>query len=223
MKCDIKIMAVPTRMENVRVLCDKLSLSIQDDVYVDYKMEGKPLKTSRGAYCLPHESDTTHRLVLQDDIEVCNGLTGFCDELVNKYPNAIIALFNSGYGATNAPDNAIFKSNFLYGPAIIIPLHYLEIMYSFLDRTNPEFSHSDWFYSLFASMYQIPMITLNPVCIRHLKLNSEMGHTGKDRVSSPKVFESNPEIGKYRDLVGTSFILFKNTKLDYNKFITNSI
>ena len=66
-KCDIKFMAVPSRMQNVVRQCSNFGLTF-NDVAIDTAMAGLPLRTSQKAFSLPMEEGVTHRLVLQDDL-----------------------------------------------------------------------------------------------------------------------------------------------------------
>lgn len=180
MKCDIKIMAVPTRMANVVALCGQLGLTI-NDVFCDYKMQRKPLYTSRGAFMLPYADGITHRLVLQDDVMICDNLQEFCDMLVNRYPNDIITLFYNQHRKlkiTDAPP-CVRRVRSMTGQGIIIPRKYIADIFSFLDKHNPDYPHDDAYYNLYCKLHKLRILCPIPNVINTREdINSEMDNYG---------------------------------------------
>ncbi len=203
MKCDIKIMAVPTRLANVAYLCGQLGLTMQD-VFVDYEMRHRPMYTSRGAFTLPHAEGVTHRLVLQDDVKIAPNLQTFCDMLVNRYPNDVISLFhNQKHPLKNKPiPYSIRRTAVATGQGLIIPLKYLSAMYAYLDKHNPDYPHDDWYYSFYCKEFKIGMKVCIPNVVDSMtneECPTEMFHTGSWEVKSIGFDNSDPMTHEWID------------------------
>lgn len=96
MKCDIKIMGSPKRLENIMQEVYALGLDICKDVFLDDRPNGgDALYTARKTWNLPFAEDITHRCVLQDDVQICEGFYEAIQKLVNLYPDAVISLYSS--------------------------------------------------------------------------------------------------------------------------------
>lgn len=216
MKCDIKIMAVPTRMANVVALCGRLGLTI-NDVFCDYEMRKKPLYTSRGAFMLPYEDGVTHMLVLQDDVKICENLQAFCNMLVNRYPNDVISLFHNQKLPLRNEQVApyvIRRTAFATGQGIIIPRKYLADIYSFLDEHNPDYPHDDWYYNFWCKKNKVRELTCIPNLVDSMsneECPTEMNHTGRYEVKSAGFIGESIDPMKYEWVDDT-----KNTRLSYN-------
>jgi hypothetical protein len=90
---DIKIYGVPKRNENIEKLASKLLLSDSDIFYDDRPNGGNALYTALKVYNAPCSPDLTHRIVLQDDIEICNNFRDICNNIIATHPDKIIMLF----------------------------------------------------------------------------------------------------------------------------------
>lgn len=142
-KCDIKFMAVQSRMCNVTKLCTQLGLSVSD-VAIDKEMSGLPLRTSQTAFSLPYEDGVTHRLVLQDDLVINPYLKESIQTLVNRFPDNPICLYT--YKKKDNIEKGVYKLHFMTAPALIMPRRIMnEINNEY--RQYPMFIHDDWFYS----------------------------------------------------------------------------
>ena len=69
---DIRIMATPRRKEMAENLCKKLDLSLDHIVWDDRPNGGFPRYTARKAWLFPFEETCTHRIVIQDDVDICD-------------------------------------------------------------------------------------------------------------------------------------------------------
>lgn len=157
-KCDIKFMAVPSRMQNVVRQCSYFGLTF-NDVAIDTAMSGLPLRTSQEAFSLPPEEGVTHRLVLQDDLIVNQHIKDGVQYLVNRFPENPIALYT--YKAKKHLSKGIYKLHFCPGPAIVMP-------FSIMDKIKeeyhlyPNFPHDDWFYSWYCKNNGIKVLGVVP-------------------------------------------------------------
>lgn len=214
MKCDIKIMAVPSRLGNVAQLCSQLGLTIEDCA-IDYEYSHLPLKTSREAFSLPYAEGVTHRLVLQDDVKICDNLQAFCDMLVNRYPESIIALCerDNSKKKKEIPHNCVHTTKFVTGQGLIIPRKYLNSIFNYLDRNNPSYPHDDWYYSYWAKIHKIEILSVFPSVVDSYRLKdvpSEMGHKGMFEVRAGLFDAEDPMLKEWndrRDIVTKSSLL----------------
>lgn len=176
-KCDIKFMAVPSRMQNVVRQCSCLGL-IFEDVAIDTAMSGLPLRTSQKAFSLPREEGVTHRLVLQDDLIINPYIKENVQDLVNLFPENPIALFTYKREEKSVIlENGIYKLHFMPGPAIIMP-------FSIMDKIREEhinyqnFRDDDWFYSWFCHRNNIKVLGVVPNLVTlDLKFESTLNNT----------------------------------------------
>jgi len=166
-KCDIKFMAVPSRMQNVVTLCNQLGLSY-NDVAVDHDMRGLPLLTSQKAFSLPRKDGVTHRLVLQDDLILNPYLMESIQALVNRFPDNPIALYTYKREEHDADlKQGVYKLHFIPGLAIIMPLKVMDGIIE-VYKDYPLFRDDDWFYSWYCKRNDIKcygvipnLVTLN--------------------------------------------------------------
>lgn len=180
MKCDIKIMAIPERMEHVVSLSVKLGLTIRD-IFVDYKHEKNPMKTSKGAFLLPVEQSQkpiTHRCVIQDDIEVCKDFAVFVNYLAERFPDDIITLFNTSPKIADIPNGSIVTAgNGMWGVANIIPMKYLDSIFGEQELFCPSFRDDDRWYANWAKKHGVRILTTSPTSVNTIKGSpSSMGH-----------------------------------------------
>ena len=178
-QCDYKIMGIPKRMLNVARLCSKLGLTIEDAV-IDHKQEGNPMKTSRRAFTEPIPNGVTHRCVLQDDVDICEGFKELVNTLINRHPDAIFSLYSRKRGNSNIPEGSIVSTGGrIWGPCVIIPIKYLDGIYDKYDSGYEGYIHDDGFYCGYAKWKKIPVLTTYPCAVKLLDEESLLGHTLK--------------------------------------------
>ena len=78
------------RKDNILKMKEFLNLSDSDIFLDDRPNGGHALYTARKTWELPFNDDTTHRCVLQDDLEVCDGeyiesLDDLCRRSLHKF------------------------------------------------------------------------------------------------------------------------------------------
>lgn len=180
MRCDVKIMAVPSRSHLVTQTLIKLGLSNQDVIY-DTKGEKMPLKTMMKALELPVQEGITHRCIIQDDVEVGDKFWDNINFLCENYPNSVFSLFMSDSLAKlyEKYNGIICKTGgAIWGQAVIIPLsllNYMETLYSHIQ----DYPHDDRFVQYCCAKKKIEVLTTVPCIVDHLcrqKYNSAMGH-----------------------------------------------
>ena len=132
MKFDIKITGVHQRDQWINDLKKELNLKDTDVIYDDRPNGGNAIYTVEKAWMEPIPEGITHRLVIQDDVIVCNDFISIVNKMINAHPDAIFALFPNAYRRYEQLN--IFKEiNTPYitgkgfsGNAIILPVKYIE-------------------------------------------------------------------------------------------------
>lgn len=163
---DIKIMGCKERKENIERIVDKLFLQQSD---VCYDEDRNPLHTAIKAWNQEFTSDITHRVLLQDDIELCKDFIDICNRIVKTHPDKVIALFpfdtiNIDFEINETP---FYDLKILSGAGIICPTIYIE---SFVKYAN-EFPYKDkdnWTLYYFCKKNNIRMIQTVPALIQHI-------------------------------------------------------
>jgi hypothetical protein len=203
MKCDIKFMCIESRMLNVASVCSQLGLSFSEDVFVDYEMRHNPYYSSAKAFALPMSEGTTHRCVLQDDVDICENFQDALNELVNAYPDAVFSLFCTSKKMNNYPENSVIKTGGqIWGPAVVIPVKYLEAMRQDHELACPSLEHDDVFYSDYCWRHKIPVLTTIPNIVQHLGKDSSLGHSYN--FVSPCCNLENPVGRKWENMTSSS-------------------
>lgn len=92
---DIKIMATPKRKEQAQKLCKKLNLSFENIIYDDRPNGGMPRYTAEKAWLSPFEETTTHRMVIQDDVEICDDFLSAVFNCLTFQPEQVWTFFST--------------------------------------------------------------------------------------------------------------------------------
>lgn len=176
-RCDIKMMGVPERLAHITETSLQLGMG-HNDCYIDYAHAGSPLKTSRGAFSLPVVEGITHRCVVQDDVDFCEDFPAFVNHLVNICPDSIFSLFCGSSKAKSYEAGTIIRTGgCMWGPAVIIPIKYLESIFKELDEYDPNYRHDDCWYAYWAVQHKVKILTTLPTPVNTLPaIDSSMGH-----------------------------------------------
>lgn len=172
-KCDVKIMAVKPRREMVLRMCEQLGLEEKDTViYDDRPQGGGPQYTRKKCWFAPIPEGVTHRVVLQDDLEVCDNFVEIVNEIVNVHPEFIFSLFCSRmryeYALPNSP-YVVIKGCNAWGQGIMMPLKFVKPLYDFVDtELCPDFPRDDGIYAWWAQKEKMHILTTVPSTIQHL-------------------------------------------------------
>lgn len=90
---DIKIYGVLQRRNNIEKVARQLDLTDADIFYDDRPNGGSALYTAKKAFTAPRPLGLTHRIVLQDDVQICNSFRDICETIIATHPDKIFALF----------------------------------------------------------------------------------------------------------------------------------
>lgn len=188
-KVDVKIMAVKPRRKMVLKMCEQLGLKEEDCViYDDRPSGGGTLYTCRKCWNAPVKEGITHRVVLQDDLELCNDFIDIMNVIVNVNPEFIFTLFCPRVRFEHARNDSpyvIIKGWNTWGQGIMMPVSYVKPMFGFADRElGDDFPFDDGIYSWWAKEEKIWIATTIPSTVQHLcPTESTLGYNNKNKVS----------------------------------------
>lgn len=199
---DIKIYGVEKRISMIKNTVSKLNLT-DDDVFLDDRPNGgDAFYTSKKALLAPPQAEITHRIILQDDIEVCNNFKEIASEIIKTHSDKIIALFprdfylsmviNKNKNISNKTPY-IANSSFISGCGFILPYEYIPRYLSYAEaHKNDEGFYEDHAWFDWAMENNITILNTIPALIQHLGDNSLVF---KDNVAirRTKFFEENPK------------------------------
>lgn len=178
-KCDVKIYGINERKENILHNKEILGLSDNDIQMVERCWENRwPYKMAKKAFLQePSDPSITHRLVLQDDVELCPDFYEYLNKIVNARPDDIIMLTALDFRTQNEyADNLkspyVEVGIYVSGCAVIVPLKYVEDMFKWFEQTYSQIAignpHEDVAFLFYAKAHNIKCITTVPSIVQHL-------------------------------------------------------
>jgi len=190
-KIDIKIMAVLKRKDNALRLAESTSLSNRDIIFDDRGVAGggDAWYNAKRCWLFPLEAGTTHRLVLQDDIIVCNDFTDYVLKAVEQHPKAIWSFYNGGwikneFKTKNTPYCKINGCR-TGAQALLIPVEHIQKMIDFTDNfLGSDYKHDDQRVGFYSLCNGINVMCCIPSLSDHIGFDSCIPHhNNKSRVS----------------------------------------
>lgn len=194
---DIRIMAHPSRKDNVNKIVQKLGLSEDIIVWDDRPNGGDAWYTAKKAWMMPIGKEYTHRLVLQDDVDVCNDFVANATAIAERHKTHAITLINfrnpSNY--PNEKGTPYYRVPSMPGCAIMLPRTIIHPCIEWCDnykniRIGP---HDDLLISDYCARNGILMVCTIPSIVQHLDGKSllPVNYTW-DRVS--RNYDENPNV-----------------------------
>lgn len=194
---DVCIMAHPSRTENVKIICNTLDLSDDSVFWDDREDGGDAMYTARKAWQSPIPEKSTHRLVLQDDIVICDNFLTIVNRVASTHKDSIVTLFHCDKHDTAS---RYIPTKRIRGCAIMIPVKMLEDLWWFVDN-RMEFYRKPQLEEIlkrdtsciqvWSSAKRIPCYTTVPSLVQHIGDESLVGLT-KKRVAPD--FTMNPPL-----------------------------
>jgi hypothetical protein len=190
----VKIMATPKRTKYLSSMLKSLKLDKSIVVFDDRKKGGDAMYNARRCWLSPLEhNQVTHRLVLQDDLELVDNFLDIVKQALDSFPDAIWSLYSSRiYYEDRESDDTPYlsiKGNGVHGQAIIIPVKYIKDCFNWIDETlGFDYPHDDCAIGTYANVKNIPVYTTIPSLVQHLAPNeSALKYNNKNKIS--KVYE----------------------------------
>ena len=199
---DIKVYGVEKRMPMIKNIMNKLDLT-EDDVFLDDRPHGgDALYTSKKALLASPRFDITHRVVLQDDVEVCNNFKQIVAEIIKTHPDKIIALFPWDFYLKIVLDNNpnlvnqtpyVENGRHVTGCGFILPYQYIRPYLCYAE----EHCHDKWFYEDqawfdWAKENKITILNTIPALIQHLG-DESLIFKDKTLIRRTNFYEENPQ------------------------------
>lgn len=218
-KLDVKIMGVKKRADMIAGLLKTTGLDISSVVLDDrgYTGGGDAWYNAKRAWLSPIPEGCTHRLVLQDDIVICDGFIEICEKIINVFPEAIFSLYGGTWitpkmRKTDSPYINV-RGCGIGGVAIIMPVEHIPKMIAWSDSVfGKDYKHDDGRIGFYALCHAIKVFGTIPDLTDHLPVQTCIrGHNRKDRVSKTWI---GKEIGKQD---------WDNTDYNNTPFMTNDI
>lgn len=166
---DIKIMAHPSRRDNVLKILKQLNMEENIVIYDNREIGGDALYTARKAWLSPLPSDKTHRLVLQDDILLCDNFLNIVSDIINTMKDKVISLFNLvPIEMVKNKQCCYMKYETLSGCAIIMPAIYIQECWRWIDDNSGGRKQDDLLIADYCKKHNIDMFTTIPTIVQHL-------------------------------------------------------
>ena len=194
---DIRIMASPKRETNVKYILNKLKMSDDIVVWDDRPNGGDAMYTARKAWLSPIDKDTTHRLVLQDDIDICENFIENVEEIAKRNPDNIVSLINF-LNPTNYPNKRgtpYYQVSVVPGCAIMMPSYMITNCMDWCDNYEDKSLaiHDDLMISKFANTNGVKLVTILPCIVQHCGAESLLSiKYSWDRIC--KNYDPNPNV-----------------------------
>lgn len=198
---DIKIMAHPSRKDNVLKLLDKLGFDESIVVYDDRENGGDSIYTSEKAWRQPIiDNKITHRIVLQDDIDVCDNFLQTMSKIINDMPDICVSLYNGiPIDVRISKIDPYVKVNELCGVGIILPVKYIDDCWNWINSQSEEnyCKCDDIMIHKYCKSQNIDVYTTIPLTVQHIGdteykslLDVEYSHTRISNLYSNKAYEN---------------------------------
>ncbi len=194
---DIKIVASRQRQEMVENLRDALELTDQDIFYDESAETGNPYLPVKQTWLLPHEEGVTHRVVLNDDVQVCNGFKQIIEQMAQSHPDCAFSLFTMAFDGDcyndfiSGLDSPYIRHDWsMWGCAILLPIGIVEECFSYIDTVFGNDALESFGILSFLRHKQIPVLSTIPITVQHIGDDSLYDPSLPVRRSSR--FEENP-------------------------------
>lgn len=199
MTVDFKIVAVKERQKMAESLRDALELADADIVYDERPGGGNPYVPTKEAWLKPCSAGVTHRVVLNEDVQVCQDFKQVCNQIAHSHPDCAFSLFTRELDSIYYDDfitslsTPFVEHNWaLWGCAILLPLSIVEECFQYIDACFDENVHESYGILSFLKHRKIPIIAPMPVIAQHI---------GDDSLYDPALpvrrtcrFEEDPKV-----------------------------
>lgn len=166
---DIRIMAHRSRRDNVLKILKQLNMDESIVTYDDRENGGDALYTAKKTWLTPIPANKTHRLVLQDDVLLCDNFINIVHDIINTLKDSVITLFNLLPNDFNKNKTCCYKKyETLSGVAIIMPTIYIQECWDWIDENCNECNHDDLMIASWCKENHIDMYTTIPSIVQHL-------------------------------------------------------
>jgi hypothetical protein len=166
-------------------------------------------------------TDSTHHILLQDDVRVCPEFAAGVKEVIKAYPDQVISLFAMPRKGFESLSSRWGEAEGTWGCGIVMSK---ELIREFLDweaeHVMPEFKHDDSRISLWCVKTKRTVKVPFPNLVDHLTMKSVMGNGwNKPRVSLDFMEDKTPFDYDWSDKA--NLMRSVNSYTQYNKYLIN--
>ena len=171
----IKIVGVREREYMIDEMNRQLQLSAGDIIYDERPGGGYAFPMLKKAWLDPYAEEETHRVVLNDDLELCDDFINICNQIAKAQPNSIVSFFSTYFNSSYC-DQEIQKLQTpyvrhdvgIYGCAIMMPKDVAIECMEFTSMNYPDIKFESRAFTQFAREKDIPIITTLPCLVQHI-------------------------------------------------------
>ena len=205
---DIHIYACEKRRANAERLAKLLNAELHwdtSDLPTPYE---RYIINCKSAWLAPMPKKLTHRIVLADDADVCEGFKEIAAKCAKAYPRYIWSFVSQGE-MDNAPYH-IMCNHFPMGVAMMIPAEYIkEIFEPWEARPGDADDLAKWGRNTDETIVErfvirhrgdIHLLTTNPNIAAHLGVDESVLRPGEDNSYESKTFILKPDPKRWDDI-----------------------
>ena len=189
-------MAHPARSDNVVKMLNDLDLPESIVSWAD-DPNGGAMSTARKAWQTPFPEGCTHRLVLQDDAELCDNFKEIAEIVASKHPDEIVTFCHEKEFDT---DERYQPFELTMGVALMVPVKLLDDFWWFVEKRVPLFAghfaedvlkRDTSCMRMWLRYRHIPCITTVPTLVQHI---GDVSLVGIDRLRVAPDFDKHPPL-----------------------------
>lgn len=201
---DVHIFGVREREHMLEATAVKLGIDKAHIHYDDRPDGGCVMYTAKKAWLADIPNEITHRVVLQDDVEACNGAIEIWQEIVNTHPDAIFSLCPFQYPRKQVElDNLLtpyLEANTMSACGIIMPVKYIKPCFDWIDKHHPDAKEDDFYIERWAEVHSVRRLTTIPATVQHIGDKSVYTPTAPIRRTA--YYEENPKVDWDNHMIG---------------------
>lgn len=171
----IKIVGVREREYMIDEMNRQLQLPAGDIIYDERPGGGYAFPILKKAWLDPFAEGETHRVVLNDDLELCDDFINICNQIAKAQPNSIVSFFSTYFNSSYC-DQEIQKLQTpyvrhdvgIFGCAIMMPKNVAIECMEYTNNYYPDIKFESRAFTQFARERGIPIITTLPGLVQHI-------------------------------------------------------
>lgn len=205
-KLVVKIYGVESRRTCIDSIVEKLSIP-EDCIFIDDRPNGGDVMYTAKKAWLSDHGDATHALILQDDIEVCDGFLDICKTIIDTHPDKIVSLFPFQFLRKDERLNNIstpYVATFgLSGQGIIMPVEYIKPCFDYIKIVYNDDVADDTGIASWAFSTRTDIITTIPAILQHI---GDISALDENRpIRRTVYYDPNPVADWTNEEIDTSF------------------
>ena len=165
-------MASPKRRDNVYKILSKLNMDDSIVVWDDRPNGGDAMYTARKAWLSDLPDGVTHRLVLQDDVDICDNFIHHIEQIAIRNKNHVVSLINflQPLNYPNKRGTPYYEVNTVAGCAIMMPINLIKPCMEWCENYDDKVlkPHDDLMISKYCNLHNIKLVTILPCIVQHL-------------------------------------------------------